>query len=113
MSSCLESIFEVIFFKKNYEVICIINLKNKLFKGFTRGDPWVTSLVKQNLNRTQKYKMIALKKNQKDILRTLQGGALYGLSHEAKFNQDVKTRSKHNGVVPYIAIYGMGRLIRT
>jgi hypothetical protein len=46
------------FFKKIYEVICIINFKNTLFKGFTRGDPWVPSLMKQNLNRTQKYKVI-------------------------------------------------------
>ncbi len=53
--------------KKNYEVICIINLKNTLFKGFTRGDPWVPSLVKQTLNRTQKYKVIALKKIKKDV----------------------------------------------
>ena len=57
--------FEVIIFKKIYEVISIINLKNTLFKGFTRGDPWATSLVKQNLNRTQKYKVIALKNNKK------------------------------------------------
>jgi len=50
------------FFKKNYEVICIINFKNTLFKGFTRGGPWAPSHVKQNLNRTQKYKVIASKK---------------------------------------------------
>jgi hypothetical protein len=50
------------FSKKKYEVICIINLKNTLFKGFTRGGPWVPSLAKQNLNRTKKYKAIALKK---------------------------------------------------
>jgi hypothetical protein len=37
---------------KFYEVICIINFKNTLFKGFTRGGPWAPSLVKQNLNRT-------------------------------------------------------------
>ena len=47
------------YLKKIYEVICIINLKNTLFKGFTRGDPWVPSFIKQNLNRTQKYKVIA------------------------------------------------------
>jgi hypothetical protein len=46
-------------------VICIINLQNTLFKGFTRGDPWASSLVKQNLNRTSKYKVIALKKIKK------------------------------------------------
>jgi hypothetical protein len=51
-----------IFFKKIYEVISIINKKKTLFKGFTRGDPWVPSLTKQNLNRTQKNKVIALKK---------------------------------------------------
>jgi hypothetical protein len=66
----------VFFFKKIYEVISIINKKKTLFKGFTRGDPWVPSLTEQNLNRTQKYKVIALKKNKKDILRTLQGGGL-------------------------------------
>jgi hypothetical protein len=32
------------------------------------------------------------------------------LSRAAKFKQDVKTRSKHNG---QDAIYGMGGLIRT
>ena len=32
------------------------------------------------------------------------------LTHEAKFKQDVKTRSKHSGED---AIYGMGGLIRT
>jgi hypothetical protein len=50
------------FFLKNYEVICIINLKNTIFKGFTRGGAWAPPLVKQNLNRTQKYKGIAFKK---------------------------------------------------
>ncbi len=38
---------------KFYEVICIINLKNTLFKGFTRGNPWVPPLMKQNLNRSK------------------------------------------------------------
>jgi hypothetical protein len=33
--------------------IYIINLKPHLFKGFTRGGPWVPSLVKQNFNRTK------------------------------------------------------------
>jgi hypothetical protein len=61
------------FFKIIYEVICIINFKNTLFKRFTRGDPWAPSIVKQNLNRTQKYKVIAFKKR---LLRTLQGGSL-------------------------------------
>ena len=53
-------------------VICIINLQNTLFKGFTRGDPWASSLVKQNLNRTSKYKVIALKK--KDIFKDVTRG---------------------------------------
>jgi hypothetical protein len=35
------------FFQKNCGVICIINFKNTLFKGFTREDPWIPSLVKQ------------------------------------------------------------------
>jgi hypothetical protein len=43
-------------------MICIINFKNTLFKGFTRGGPCVPSLMKQNLNRTQKYKVIGFKK---------------------------------------------------
>ena len=38
---------------KFYEVICIINFKSTLFKGFTRGGPWVPSLMKQNFNRTK------------------------------------------------------------
>jgi hypothetical protein len=58
-------------------VICIINFKNTLFKEFTRGGPWAPSLVKQNLNRTQKYKVIALKKKGtfKDVTR---GGPCVG-----------------------------------
>jgi hypothetical protein len=67
-------------------VIYIINFKTTLFKGFTRGGAWVPSLMKQNLNRTQKYKVIALKKK---LLRTLQAGALGALTREAKFKQDV------------------------
>jgi hypothetical protein len=52
-------------------VISIINFKTTLFKGFTRGDPWVPSHTKQNLNRTQKYKVIAFlkKKTFKDVTR--------------------------------------------
>jgi hypothetical protein len=56
----------VIVFKKNYEVICIINFKNrtqkykviafkkikKTFKDVTRGGAWVSPFMKQNLNRT-------------------------------------------------------------
>jgi hypothetical protein len=55
------------FLKKFYDVISIINFKNTLFKGFTRGGPWAPSLMKQNLNRTKKYKVIAFKKNKKDF----------------------------------------------
>jgi hypothetical protein len=44
------------FFKFFNEVISIINKKNTLFKGFTRVPFWVPSLMKQNLNRTQKHK---------------------------------------------------------
>jgi hypothetical protein len=64
-------IFDVIFFKKTCEVICIINFKNTLFKGLTRGGPWAPSLVKQNLNRTLKCKVIAVKKKKtfKDVTR--------------------------------------------
>ena len=64
----------MIFLKNIYEVICIINFKNTLFKGFTRGDPWAPSLVKQNLNRTQQYKAIALKKIKKDIFKDVTRG---------------------------------------
>jgi hypothetical protein len=53
---------------------CDINFKTTLFKGFTRGGPWVPSLMKQNFNRKQKYKVIAFKKIKKTFLRTLQGG---------------------------------------
>ncbi len=67
------------------------------------------SLTKQNLNRTQNHEVIALKKIKMTFLRTLQG-ALGALSHESKFKQDVKTRSKHSGED---VIYGMGGLIRT
>jgi hypothetical protein len=51
--------------------ISIINLNKKttLFKGFTRGDPWAPSLVKQNLKRTQKNKVITLKKKFKVVTR--------------------------------------------
>jgi hypothetical protein len=66
----------VILFKFFYEVISIINKKKTLLKGFTRGGPWVASLTNRNLNRTQKHKAIALKKNNKDIFRTLQEGTL-------------------------------------
>jgi hypothetical protein len=38
-----QGLDEVIFFKKIYEVFSIINFTNTLFKGFTRGDPWVPS----------------------------------------------------------------------
>jgi hypothetical protein len=53
-----------------------MNLKNTLFKVFTRGEPWAPSLMKQNFNGTQKYKVIAFKKKPKRLLRTLQGGWL-------------------------------------
>jgi hypothetical protein len=67
-------------------VICIINFKNTLFKRFTRGDPWVPSLVKQNLNRTQKYKVIAFKKKKtfKDVTR---GGPWVGPFMKQNFNR--------------------------
>jgi hypothetical protein len=51
----------------------IINFKTTLFKGFTRGDPWVPSLMKQNLNRTQKYKAIAFKKVRKTFKDVTRG----------------------------------------
>ena len=63
----IEGLDEVIFFKKNYEVFYIINFKNIFFKGFTRGGPWISPFMKQSLNRTKKYKVIAFKKNNKDF----------------------------------------------
>ena len=53
--------------------MCIINFKTTLFKGFTRGGAWAPSLMKQNLNRTQKYKAIAFKENKKDKDVTREG----------------------------------------
>jgi len=38
------------------------------------GGPWMPSLVKQNLNRTQKYKVIALKKIKKTIFKDVTRG---------------------------------------
>jgi hypothetical protein len=49
--------------------------------------------MNQNLNRTQKNKVIALKKIKRTFLGRYKRGPLGGLSHEAKFKQDVKTRS--------------------
>ena len=69
-----SSHFRSIFFKFFYEVICIINLKNTLFKGFPRGVPCVPSLMKQNLNRTHKYKVIALKKIKKTFFKDVTRG---------------------------------------
>jgi hypothetical protein len=79
-----------IFLKKIYEVISIMNKKKTLFKGFTRGDPWVPSLTKQNLNRTQKNKVIALKQIKRTFSGRYKGGPLGALSHEATFKQDAK-----------------------
>jgi hypothetical protein len=42
-----------------FEVIYIMNFKTTFFKGFTRGGPWVPSLLKQNLNRTQNHEVFA------------------------------------------------------
>ena len=36
------------FFKKIYEVICIINLQNTFFMGFTRGESCVTPRYEAN-----------------------------------------------------------------
>ena len=64
------------------------------------------SLTNQNLNRTQKYKVIALQKNKKTHFKDVtRGGALGALSREAKCKQDAKTQSKHSGED---VIYGMG-----
>ncbi len=51
----LSHLLSDFFFKKIYEVICIINLKNTLFKGFTRGDPWVPPLFKQDVKTRSKH----------------------------------------------------------
>ena len=60
----------MIFFKNIYEVICIINLKNTLFKGFTRGGPWVPPLMKQNFNRTQTPKYLQREDGMGGLVRT-------------------------------------------
>jgi len=49
--------------------------------------------MKQNFNRTQKNKVIALKKIKKTFEGRYKGGPLGALSHEAKFQQDAKPRS--------------------
>jgi hypothetical protein len=41
-----------------YEVIYILNFKTTLFKGFTRGGPWVSPFMKQNFNRTQNNEVL-------------------------------------------------------
>ena len=66
--------------------------------------------MKQNLNRTQKYKVFALKKIKKTFQGRYKGEPLCDLSRGAKFKQDVKIRSKRSGED---AKYGMGGLIRT
>ena len=67
------------------------------------------SLTNQNLNRAQNHETNALKKKGhfKDVTR---GDPWAHPSHEAKFKQDAKPRSKHSGED---VIYGMGGLIRT
>ena len=40
-----------------HEVFYIINFKNIFFNGFTRGDPWVSPLMKQNFNRTDFFEV--------------------------------------------------------
>jgi hypothetical protein len=80
--------------KKNLPSDLHHKFKNTLFKGFTRGHPWVPFLVKQNLNRTQKYQVIALKKIKKTFFKDVtRGGPWPALSREAKFKQDAKPRS--------------------
>ena len=37
---------------QKYKVIALKKIKKKFFKDVTRGDPWASSLMKQNLNRT-------------------------------------------------------------
>jgi hypothetical protein len=42
-----------------YKVIAFKKNKKDFFKDVTRGGPWVPSLVKQNLNRTQNHEVFA------------------------------------------------------
>ena len=38
---------------QKYKVIALKKMYKDIFKDVTRGDPWVPSLMKQNLNRTK------------------------------------------------------------
>ena len=71
-------------------MICIINFKNTLFKRLTRGGPWAPSLVKQNLNRTLKCKVIAVKKNEKDFQGRYKGGPWVSPFMKQKLNRTQK-----------------------
>ena len=62
--------------------------EKRIISGVYKGYPWVPSLMKQNFNRTQKNKVIALKKIKKTFEGRYKGGPLGALSHEAKFQQD-------------------------
>ena len=77
-NTCKSQVFKPFmksfFLKQIYEVISIIKKQKTLFKGFTRGDPWVPSLTNQNLNRTRKYKANCFKNNKKDILKDVTRG---------------------------------------
>ena len=46
-----------------------------------KGGPWVSPLVKQNLNRTQKYEVIAFKNNKKHIFKDFTRGGPWAPSH--------------------------------
>ena len=69
------AIYEVFFFKFFYEVFSIITFKKTLFKGITRGP------LGQNFIKVDDYF------GKKSCYK---GRPLVGLSHEAKFKQDVK-----------------------
>jgi len=61
-------------FLKNLEKYLLHKFKSFL-KDVARGDPWVSSLTKNFLFRTPKYKVIASEKNiKRTFLRSLQGG---------------------------------------
>ena len=68
-------------------VSCDINFKSTLFKEFTRGGPWVPTHMKQNLNRTQRYKVIAFKKIKKSFKDVTRGGPWVSPFMKQNFNR--------------------------
>jgi len=66
---------------------CDIKFKTTLFKGFTRGGPCVPSLMKQNFDRAQKNKVIALKKSKRHFKDVTMGGPWVPSLMKQNFNR--------------------------